>query len=105
MVSSATAAEKSSMRVRLVVPTSMRRAPDWSITSGIRKLPPISTISPRETTTPCPAARAVSTNRTAEAQLLTTMAASAPHARASSAGARSWRDPRDPVARSNSRVV
>ena len=101
----ATASAKSSIRVRLVVPTSTRRAPDWLRTSGIRNPPPISTNSPRDTATSRPSARAARTSRTAEAQLLTTMAASAPQARASRAGARSCREPRVPVSRSNSRVA
>ncbi len=42
---------KSAGWVRLVVPTSSSRAPALRITSGMRKAPPISTSSPRDTTT------------------------------------------------------
>ena len=50
-----------------------------AMTSGTRKPPPISTSSPRETATPRSRARAARTSSTAAAQLLTTIAASAPH--------------------------
>ena len=53
-------------------------APDWRITSGKRNDPPISTNSPRETTTGLPAANPESASSTAAAQLLTTSASSAP---------------------------
>ncbi len=66
-----------------MVPTSTSRAPDCAITSGTRNPPPISTLSPRETTTSRPRASAASASSTAAALLLTTMAASAPHSRAS----------------------
>ncbi len=49
------------------------------MTSGTRKPPPISTLSPRLTGTARPAARAASTSSTAAALLLTIIAASAPH--------------------------
>ena len=68
----------------MVVPTSTSCAPDCSITSGTRKPPPISTLSPRLTTTCRSRASAASTSSTAAALLLTTIAASAPHSLASS---------------------
>jgi hypothetical protein len=43
--------------VRLVVPTSTSVAPALAITSGMRKAPPISTSSPRETMTSSTSAR------------------------------------------------
>src|SRR5438874_2136351 len=58
------------------------------MTSGIRKPPPISTSSPRDTITDRPWASAASTSSTAAAPLLTTRAASAPAALASSEAAR-----------------
>ena len=72
------ASAKSRRWVRLVVPTSRSRQPARTITSGTRNEPPISTSSPRETTTSLRIARAFSTSRTAAALLLTTTAASAP---------------------------
>src|ERR1039457_7058972 len=62
-----------STRVRLVVPTSRSVAPDFDITSGMRKEPPISTNSPRETRTSPPSASEFNASRTAAALLLTTM--------------------------------
>ena len=59
-------------------------APDCSRTSGIRKSPPISTNSPRETITSPSLARAESTSSAAAAQLLTTSASSASASSASS---------------------
>ena len=100
-----TALAKSLTRVRFVVPTSTNFAPDCVITSGIRNPPPISTSSPRETATDSPPARAARTSITAEAQLLTTIAASAPQALANNCGARSCLEPRSPVRRSSSRFV
>ena len=47
-------ASKSAARVRFVVPTSISRAPARRTISGIRTPPPISTSSPRDTTTPAP---------------------------------------------------
>ena len=73
------------------------RAPLCSITSGMRKPPPISTLSPRLTSTCRPAASAASTSSTAAALLLTTIAASAPHSRANSPPTAAWREPRSPV--------
>ena len=49
---SASGASKSAARVRFVVPTSISFAPARRMMSGIRTPPPISTSSPRETTTP-----------------------------------------------------
>ena len=49
---SASGASKSAVRVRFVVPTSMSRAPARRTMSGMRTPPPISTSSPRDTTTP-----------------------------------------------------
>ena len=63
--------------VRLVVPTSRSRAPVEAIRSGSRKPSPISTISPRLTTTSRPPASAVVASTSAAAPLLTTSAASA----------------------------
>src|ERR1700688_4127244 len=71
------------MRVRLVVPTSRRVAPLSAMISGIRKPSPISISSPRETMTSPFLASAARTSRTAAAQLLTTMADSAPVRRSS----------------------
>ena len=88
-----------------MVPTSTRRAPDCAITSGTRKPPPISTLSPRDDQRPRgrgPARPA--TSSTAAALLFTTMAASAPHSRASRRPTCAWREPRRPVARSSSRL-
>ena len=60
------------MRVRFVVPTSRSVAPDFAMTSGMRKDPPISTSSPRETITSPPSARVFRASSTAAALLLTT---------------------------------
>ena len=60
------------------MPTSTNAAPLCSITSGIRNLPPISTSSPRDTTTSPPFARELKISITAAALLLTAIAASAP---------------------------
>ena len=99
---SADARSKSTARVRFVVPTSTIRAPEWARTSGIRKPSPISTSSPRETTTSRPAASAASASKTAAALLFTTSAASAPVRRRSASATWSWRDPRVPDDRSSS---
>ena len=61
-----------------MVPTSTSRAPERASTSGMRKPSPISTSSPRETSTSRPSARAATARSTAAALLLTTSAASAP---------------------------
>ena len=61
-----------------VVPTSRSVAPLTAITSGMRKLPPISTNCPRETITSLPAATARSAITVAAAQLFTAVALSAP---------------------------
>ena len=53
-------------------------APDSAMISGIRKPPPISTSSPRDTTTGRPAASAPATRSTAPAPLLTTSASLGP---------------------------
>src|SRR5277367_6347042 len=110
------------MRVRLVVPTSRRMAFDLDITSGMRKEPPISTNSPRETMTSPFSASVLSARRTAAALLLTTMveifgsatrAEASASTRASTCSSRSLRNrrstctsrvPRSPVSRSNSRL-
>ena len=63
------------------------------MTSGTRKPPPISTLSPRLTSTSRPRAREARTSRTAAALLLTTMADSAPQSRAITWAMRLWRDP------------
>ena len=89
--------------MRFVVPTSTSRAPDCSVTSGILKFPPISTLSPRETATSREFASAATTNNTAAALLFTTIADSAPHNSASNLPTVDCRDPRSPVAMSNSR--
>ena len=70
----------------------------------MRKEPPISTSSPRDTTTSRPSARVLSASSTAAALLLTTAAAAAPvrAQRCSSTGAS--RSPRCPEARSISRL-
>ena len=61
-------------RVRFVVPTSTRRAPERASTSGMRKPSPISISSPRETSTSRPSASAASASSIAPALLLTTIA-------------------------------
>ena len=70
----------------MVAPTSTSLAPEVSRISGIRKPPPISTSSPRETMTSffSPLARWRRMMTSAAAQLLTAVAASASrrHARA-----------------------
>src|SRR6185437_5541946 len=101
------------MRVRFVVPTSRRIAPDFRRISGIRNPPPISTSSPRETTTSPPSASEFSARTVAAAQLFTTVAArprtaSAPPLSASTrrinSSTRESRRPRPPVSKSNSRL-
>ena len=73
-------------------PTSISVAPDWAITSGIRKPPPISTSCPRETTIARPGpASAAAASSTAAAPLLTTIAPRRPSARDSSASTWLWR--------------
>ena len=78
--------------------------------SGIRKDPPISTNSPRETITSGilpsgrPEVRALSIKNTAAALLLTTIASSAPERERNSLRTFESREPRFPVLRSNSRV-
>ena len=79
------------------------RAPERARTSGIRNPSPISTSSPRETTTSRPSASAATARRTAAALLLTTSAASAPVSRPSASATWSCRDPREPDSRSSSR--
>ena len=70
----------------------------------MRNEPPISTSSPRDTTTWRPAAKAESTSSSAAAPLLTTSAASAPVSRVSQRSTPVPRSPRSPVERSNSRL-
>ena len=79
------------------------RAPERARTSGIRNPSPISTSSPRDTTTSRPSPSAATARRTAAALLLTTSAASAPVARRSASLTCAWRDPRAPDSRSSSR--
>ena len=62
----------------------------------MRKLPPISTLSPRETATSREFASAATTNSTAAALLLTTIADSAPHSNASNLPTVVCREPRSP---------
>ena len=61
-----------------VAPTSNREAPLRAMMSGTRKLPPISTSSPREMATFLPHPTTDSMSSTAAALLLTTSAPSAP---------------------------
>ena len=75
------------------------------MTSGMRKAPPISTSSPRETITSRPCASAPMVSSTAAALLLTTVAASAPVRVHSSSSTSESRSPRPPVARSYSRLL
>ena len=89
-------------RVLLVAPTSTRRAPPCRMTSGMRKPPPISTSSPRDTITSASAASALNASRIAAAPLLTASDASAPVSVRRSDSTVCVRDPRLPVARSNS---
>src|SRR5438309_4946673 len=70
--------------------------------SGIRKLPPISTSSPRDTITGRPWARAAIDTRTAAALLLTAHAASAPVSSHRSPWTWRCREPRSPLAGSSS---
>ena len=70
--------------------------------SGMRKAPPISISSPRETTASRPSASVFSDSRTAAALLLTTVASSAPVSSHRSARRWSSRSPRPPLSRSNS---
>ena len=74
------------------------------MTSGRRKAPPISTSSPRDTTTSRPLASAAMVSITAAALLLTTVAASAPVISQISDSTKSSRSPRPPVSRSYSRL-
>ena len=76
-----------------------------AMTSGIRKLPPISTSSPRLTITSLPAAWVASTSSTAAALLLTTSASSAPVSERMSCAACSLRDPREQVSTLYSSVL
>ena len=71
----------------------------------MRKAPPISTSSPRETITSLPRARAAIVSSTAAALLLTTVAASAPVSVVSSSSTTLSRSPRPPQARSYSRLL
>ena len=89
----------------MVVPTSRSLAPLRAMTSGIRKDPPISTSSPRETTTSFPRARVSRQRSTAAALLLTAMAASAPLISHRIPSMALYRSPRAPLTRSNSRLV
>ena len=92
--------------MRLVVPISRRTASLVSRISGMRKPPPICTSSPREITTSFLVAvscRTISTS--AAAQLLVTIAASAPHSSARHCSTYAARLPRRPVVRSISRLV
>ena len=73
--------------------------------SGMRKAPPISTSSPRETMTSRPEPRALSISSTAAALLLTTVTASAPVNARSCSSTRSSRSPRLPVSMSHSRFI
>src|SRR4051794_16881401 len=91
------------MRVRLVVPTSTSVAPDCATTSGTRKEPPISTSWPRDTTSSRRPASAAAASSTAPAQLLTTIAASAPVSSHIKPSTCAWRDPRSPPSRSYSK--
>ena len=97
------AARKSESRVRLVVPTSRSRAPPLRSTSGMRKEPPISTSSPRLTSTSVPSASVLTARSTAAAQLLTTTVASTPSSSRRRASAWASRSPRSPRSRSYSR--
>lgn len=76
-----------------------------AMTSGIRKLPPISTSSPRLTMTSLPAAWVASTSSTAAALLLTTSASSAQVSERISCAACSLRDPREQVSTLYSSVL
>ena len=78
MADSSRTLSKSSIWVLLVVPTSIRLEPDFVMSSGSLKLPPISTSSPRETGTNFPRANVFKTNINAAALLLTIAAASHP---------------------------
>src|SRR5438093_663254 len=69
----------------------------------MRNEPPISTSSPRETSTSRSAASVLSASSTAAALLLTTSAASAPVKARRSSSTRASRSPRRPVTRSSSR--
>mmetsp|Transcript_6298 Transcript_6298/g.25483 ORF Transcript_6298/g.25483 Transcript_6298/m.25483 type:complete len:215 (+) Transcript_6298:77-721(+) len=71
----------------------------------MRKAPPISTSSPRDTMASRPRASAAMPSKTAAALLLTTVAASAPVSSQSRSSMRSSRSPRRPVSRSNSRLL
>ena len=90
--------------VRLVVPTSRRRAPVEAMRSGRRKPSPISTSSPAAHDDLAPAASAVVASTRAAAPLLTTSASSAAgHGRQQGVAAcPAPRRARAPVARSNS---
>ena len=90
------------MCVRLVVPASTSFAPARTMMSGMRKAPPISISSPRETTASLPLAKVLRTSRTAAALLLTTVASSAPLSSHSRPRIRESRSPRRPLSRSNS---
>ena len=87
-----------------VVPTSRSVAPLNAITSGMRKLPPISTNCPRETMTSLPCATVRNAMTVAAAQLFTAVALSAPVMAVSPARTFPCRLVRLPVARSSSRL-
>ena len=70
------------------------RAFDCAMISGTRKLPPISTSSPRLTMASLPAANSASTIMTAAALLFTAMAASAPVSAQMRCSTWLWRLPR-----------
>ena len=74
------------------------------MTSGTRNEPPISTNSPRETTTGRPAASACKANISAAAPLLTTNPSSASPSQRSNGRSNAWREPRSPLSRSSSRL-
>ena len=73
--------------------------------SGMRKAPPISTSSPRDTTTSFRCARLLSISSTAAALLFTRVASSAPVISRSQSVTRSSRSPRPPLSRLNSRLA
>ena len=73
--------------------------------SGMRNAPPISTSSPRETSTSLPRASVLSSSSTAAALLFTAVAASPPVNSRSRPSRWSSRSPRSPLPRSYSRLV
>ena len=97
--------EKSDNLVRFVVPSSSNSQPARVMSSGRRKLPPISTSSPRDTGTFRPRASVLRTSINAAAQLFTMVAASQSRRLQIRVSTIKSLSPRDPFSRSYSRLI